>query len=85
MSCDARSCTSNEEQGNSVKPVHVTHQMIYFHFEQAIEFLSRAEAFRSHAVHFAIALFKMHVILLPESIQAQLCKYSDLKDDEINF
>lgn len=59
--------------------------MIYFHFEQAIEFLSRAEAFRSHAVHFTIALFKMHVILLPESIQAQLCKYSDLKDDEINF
>ncbi|XP_058967670.1 nuclear pore complex protein Nup93 [Pocillopora verrucosa] len=41
-------------------------------FEAAIEFLSRAEAFRSHAVHFAIALFKMHVILLPESIQAQL-------------
>lgn len=41
-------------------------------FEAAIEFLSRTEAFRSHAVHFAIALFKMHVILLPESIQAQL-------------
>ena len=64
-------------QGNSVKPA--TYLMIYFHFEKAIEFLSRTEAFRSHAVHFAIALFKMHVILLPESIQAQLGKYSDLK------
>lgn len=41
-------------------------------FEAAIEFLSRAETFRSHAVHFAIALFKMQLLLLPESIQAQL-------------
>lgn len=42
---------------------------------QAIEFLSRAETFRSHAVHFAIALFKMQLLLLPDSIQAQLCKF----------
>ncbi|XP_020602897.1 nuclear pore complex protein Nup93-like [Orbicella faveolata] len=41
-------------------------------FEAAIEFLSRVETFRSHAVHFAIALFKMHLLLLPDSIQAQL-------------
>ncbi|CAH3176978.1 unnamed protein product [Porites lobata] len=41
-------------------------------FEAAIEFLSRVEAFRSHAVHFAIALFKMQLLLLPESTQAQL-------------
>lgn len=41
-------------------------------FEAAIEFLSRVEAFRSHAVHFAIALYKMQLLLLPESIQAQL-------------
>ena len=26
-------------------------------------------------MHFAIALFKMQLLLLPESIQAQLCKY----------
>lgn len=41
-------------------------------FEAAIEFLSRAETYRCHAVHFAIALFKMGLLLLPESIQAQL-------------
>ncbi|KAK2560702.1 Nuclear pore complex protein Nup93 [Acropora cervicornis] len=41
-------------------------------FEAAIEFLSRVDTLRSHAVHFAIALYKMHLLLLPESIQAQL-------------
>jgi len=41
-------------------------------FEAAIEFLSRAETFRSHAVHFAIALYKIRLLLLPETIQAQL-------------
>ena len=43
-------------------------------FQQAIEFLSRVEQHRCHAVHFAIALYKMKLLLIPDSMQAQLCK-----------
>ncbi|KAK3744462.1 hypothetical protein QZH41_012886 [Actinostola sp. cb2023] len=41
-------------------------------FEAAIEFLSRVEFFRSHAVHFAISLYEMGLLATSESIQAQL-------------
>ncbi|KXJ26896.1 nuclear pore complex protein Nup93 [Exaiptasia diaphana] len=40
-------------------------------FEAAIEFLSRVEFFRSHAVHYAISLYEMGLLATSESIQAQ--------------
>ncbi|CAH1780372.1 unnamed protein product [Owenia fusiformis] len=40
--------------------------------EAAIDFLSRVERLRSHAVHVALTLHEMKMLLLPNSIQAQL-------------
>lgn len=42
---------------------------------QAIEFLSRIEAYRSHAVHFAIVIYLRKLLIVPETVQAQLCKW----------
>eukprot|EP00095_Tigriopus_kingsejongensis_P011127 maker-scaffold645_size120276-snap-gene-0.39 protein:Tk11127 transcript:maker-scaffold645_size120276-snap-gene-0.39-mRNA-1 annotation:"nuclear pore complex protein nup93" len=41
-------------------------------FETAIEFLFRASRFRPHAVHIALALYEMNLLLLPNNIQAAL-------------
>ena len=44
-------------------------------FEAAIEFMSRVEKLRCHAVHVAIVLYELKLLLVPRSSQAQLCKY----------
>ena len=44
-------------------------------FEAAIEFMSRIEKLRCHAVHVAIVLYELKLLLVPRSSQAQLCKY----------
>lgn len=41
-------------------------------FEAATEFLFRTNRFRAHAVHIALSLFEMRVLLLPKNIQAAL-------------
>ncbi|EDO41551.1 predicted protein [Nematostella vectensis] len=41
-------------------------------FEAAVEFLSRVEFFRSHAVHIAISLYEMGLLAVSESLQTQL-------------
>lgn len=41
-------------------------------FEAAIEFLSRFERFRTHAVHFALALNELHLIAGPRNVQEPL-------------
>ncbi|XP_028392080.1 nuclear pore complex protein Nup93-like [Dendronephthya gigantea] len=46
--------------------------MLSAQFEPAIEFLSRIEVYRSHAVHFAIVMYLRNILILPETIQAQL-------------
>ena len=43
-------------------------------FEAAIEFLSRVEHLRHHAVHMALVLFEMNLLFLPTSCQAPLCE-----------
>lgn len=45
-------------------------------FEAALEFLSRIDALRCHAVHVALVLFELKLLLLPSSTQVALCKYS---------
>ena len=44
-------------------------------FEAAIGFLSRFELLRCHAVHIALVLRDMHLLLLPDSIQSPLSKF----------
>ncbi|CAB3987731.1 nuclear pore complex Nup93-like, partial [Paramuricea clavata] len=46
--------------------------MLSAQFEAAIEFLSRIETYRSHAVHFAIVMYLRKLLILPETVQAQL-------------
>ncbi|ESO86520.1 hypothetical protein LOTGIDRAFT_179365 [Lottia gigantea] len=41
-------------------------------FEAAIEFLSRLERLRCHAVHVALVLFELKLLLLPNNSQSQL-------------
>lgn len=41
-------------------------------FEAAIEFLSRFERFRTHAVHFALALNELHLIAGPRNVKEPL-------------
>jgi len=41
-------------------------------FEAAIEFLSRIERLRYHAVHVALVLFELKMLVLPSNCQAQL-------------
>ena len=45
-------------------------------FEAAIEFMSRIERLRCHAVHVAIVLYELKLLLVPRSSQAQLRKFS---------
>ena len=44
-------------------------------FEAAVEFLSRVEHLRHHAVHMALVLFELNLLFLPSSCQAPLCEY----------
>ncbi|CAH8869539.1 unnamed protein product [Trichobilharzia szidati] len=46
-------------------------------YEAAIGFLSRFEQFRCHAVHIALALKDLHMLLIPNSIQSSLVSCDD--------
>lgn len=46
-------------------------------FEAAIEFLSRKEALRCHAVHIALALHEMNLLALPAQVQAPVLSRED--------
>lgn len=41
-------------------------------FEAAIEFMSRIESVRCHAVHVALAFYELHYLLLPSSSHSKL-------------
>lgn len=43
-------------------------------FEPAIEFLSRFDRYRTHAVHIALALNEMFLLGLPRNVQQPLRK-----------
>lgn len=45
-------------------------------FEAAVEFLSRLERLRCHAVHVAVVLYELKLLLTPRSSQAQLREYT---------
>ncbi|ELT94870.1 hypothetical protein CAPTEDRAFT_177509 [Capitella teleta] len=54
-------------------------------FEAAVEFLSRIERLRCHAVHVAIALYELNLLLQPYTVQAQLLskESAESKDDSL--
>ncbi|KAK7873073.1 hypothetical protein R5R35_000357 [Gryllus longicercus] len=56
-------------------------QMLFLtgQFEAAVEFLSRQDRLRTHAIHIALALSELQLLALPHSIQAPLL--SSMPDD----
>ena len=53
-------------------------------FEAAIEFMSRIERLRCHAVHVAIVLYELKLLLVPRSSQAQLRKFPFFMYSDVN-
>lgn len=70
-----------EKHYNANEQPHLYFQVLALtgQFEAAIEFLSRFERYRTHAVHFALALSELHLITGPRSIQEPLLSI-DIED-----
>lgn len=70
-----------EKHYNANEQPHLFFQVLALtgQFEAAIEFLSRFERFRTHAVHFALALNELHLITGPRNIQEPLLSV-DIED-----
>lgn len=65
-----------ESHFNANEQPHLYFQVLALtgQFEPAIEFLSRFDRYRSHAVHIALALNELFMLSLPRSVQQPLCK-----------
>lgn len=63
-----------EKHYNANEQPHLYFQVLTLtgQFEAAIEFLSRFERFRTHAVHIALALSELHLLTGPRNIQEPL-------------
>ncbi|XP_064611037.1 nuclear pore complex protein Nup93-like [Liolophura sinensis] len=63
-----------ESHFNAYHQPHLYFQVLWLtaQFEAALEFLSRIEKLRSHAVHVALALHELHILHTPHTIQAQM-------------
>lgn len=63
-----------EKHFNANDQPHLYFQILVLtgQFEAAIEFLSRFDRFRTHAVHFALALNELHLITGPRNVQEPL-------------
>lgn len=74
-----------EKHFNANEQPHLYFQVLALtaQFEPAIEFLSRFERYRTHAVHIALALNEMFLLGLPRDIQQPLCKYQYAPDIEM--
>lgn len=70
-----------EKHYNASEQPHLYFQVLVLtgQFEAAIEFLSRFERYRTHAVHFALALSELHLINGPRNIQEPLLSV-DIED-----
>ncbi|MGH0132388.1 UNVERIFIED_CONTAM: hypothetical protein FKN15_049214, partial [Acipenser sinensis] len=51
-------------------------------FEAAIAFLFRIERLRSHAVHVALVLYELRLLLMSSGQSARLCEYRNEKDSQ---
>lgn len=65
-----------EKHFNATEQPHIYFQALALtgQFEASIEFLSRFERFRNHAVHIALALNEMFLLVGPRNVQEPLCK-----------
>lgn len=54
--------------------VFLISDVLFFSYFQAIEFLSRIDSLRCHAVHFALALDDQNLLHPCESFNSPLCK-----------
>lgn len=63
-----------EKHYNANEQPHLYFQVLVLtgQFEAAVEFLSRFERYRTHAVHFALALNELHLLTGPRNIQEPL-------------
>lgn len=63
-----------ESYFNAEEQPHLYFQVLALtgQFEPAIEFLSRFDRFRTHAVHIALAINEMNLLGLPENVQQPL-------------
>lgn len=63
-----------EKHYNAAEQPHLYAQVLLLtgQFEAAIEFLSRTEKYRTHAVHIALALHELHLLGGPRNIQEPL-------------
>jgi len=70
-----------EKHYNANEQPHLYFQVLALtgQFEAAVEFLSRFERYRTHAVHFALALNELHLIAGPRNIQEPLLSV-DIED-----
>lgn len=70
-----------EKHYNAQEQPHLYFQVLALtgQFEAAIEFLSRFERFRAHAVHIALALNELHLLTGPRNIQEPLLSV-DIED-----
>lgn len=66
-----------EAHFNATEQPHIYFQLLALtgQFEAAIEFLSRFERYRTHAVHIALALNELFMLAGPRNIQASLREY----------
>lgn len=65
-----------EAHFNAAEQPHLYFQLLALtgQFEAAIEFLSRFDRYRTHAVHIALALSELFMLAGPRNVQASLCK-----------
>lgn len=63
-----------EAHFNATEQPHIYFQLLALtgQFEAAIEFLSRFERYRTHAVHIALALNELFMLAGPRNVQASL-------------
>lgn len=66
-----------EKHFNATEQPHLYFQMLTLtgQFEAAIEFLSRFERYRTHALHIALGLNELFMIAGPRNVQQPLCEW----------
>lgn len=69
-----------EKHFNASEQRHLYFQVLALtgQFEAAIEFLSRTEKYRTHAVHIALALNELFLIGGPRNVQEPLCEFINI-------
>ncbi len=70
---------SGETHFNAYQQPYLYFQVLLLtaQFEAAVEFMSRIEKLRCHAVHVALVLYELKLLMVPRSSQALLREYAE--------